>query len=130
MRLVFPCLLLGLFGCVTPEPSVRPDGPGDVEGIIRQRDASCERGFRLAVGSTPAANRKFSVRAGRTPAGPELASFVTTDEGAFRAALPKGLACFVDVTVSEPSTCAAVLDYDPAREPTPLVFLPPAPCPR
>lgn len=118
--------LCALLGCVS-DPPRRAETDAEVEGLIRRREPNCERGFRLAVGSVPVANRRFSVRAGATPAGQEVAAFVTSEEGAFKAKLAKGPQCFVDV--AEASRCAAVIDYDPVVEPIPMVFLPAPPCP-
>jgi hypothetical protein len=120
--------VLGLLSCVS-EPARRNEADAAVEGLIRRREANCERGFRLAVGSVPVANQRFSVRVGSTPAGREVAGFITSDEGAFKATLPKGPLCFVDVTVADSGRCAAVLLYDPSVEPVPMVFLPAGPCP-
>ncbi len=123
--------LLVVFGaCVTDEPARRPEASGPLEGVVRQRDPSCGAGFQLAVGSSPVANRRFSLRAGGVHGGAELFRVVTNDEGGFRANLSKGSYCFVDVTTVEDGPCAAVLRYDPAVEPIPLVFIAPRPCPK
>lgn len=121
-------LLVLLGGCVTDEAARR--GPFEVEGLVRQREARCgPRGdFVLAVGSRPVAGRRFSVRA-TDAAGAELASIVTSDDGAFRLALPRGRWCFVDTTGPAPPGCAGVLSYDPSVEPVPVVVLAPLPCP-
>lgn len=125
-----PTLLLLLLGaCVTDEAA--KTGPVEVEGLVRQRDARCGgRGdFVLAVGSKPVAGRRFSIRAADA-AGVELASIVTSDEGAFRVALRPGRWCFVDTTdVAAATGCAGVLSYDPSSEPIPVVVLAPLPCP-
>jgi len=85
----------------------------------------------MAVASTPVAGRRFSIRAGGVAEGAEVASVITTDEGAFRAALPAGRYCFVDTTApGAEAGCAAVLVYDPKVESVPIVTLPPVPCPR
>lgn len=127
-RLVLLSLVVA--ACAFDEGARRAEPEGPLEGVVRRRESACGSGFRLAVGSTPVANRRFSLRAGETSAGPERFRVVTSDEGAFRAALVKGTYCFVDVTLSDDGPCAAVLRYDPALEPVPLVFLTPEPCSR
>jgi hypothetical protein len=121
--------VLLLSACVTDEVATRPTS-SDVEGLVRRRDARCgaPKGFVLAVGSSPVAGRRLSFRE-KDVEGREVAAVVTSDEGAFRATLPKGRYCVVDVT--EPSaapSCVATLGYDPAVEPIPVVVLPPLPC--
>lgn len=131
-------LLLLLGGCVTEEPARRPEPTGVLEGVIRQREASCgsarfsdSLGAGPAfVGSSPVANRRFSLRAGGVNTGAEVFRVVTNDEGGFRANLSKGSYCFVDVTSAADGPCAAVLRYDPAVEPIPFVFVAPRPCPK
>jgi hypothetical protein len=125
-------VLLGLVlaGCVTDEVAKGPVST-EVEGLVRRRQARCGApgGFVLAVGSEPVAGRRFAFREGG-PDGREVASVVTSDEGAFRATLPAGRYCVVDVTdPSSPGTaCAATLRYEPTVEPIPVVVVPPAPC--
>ncbi|MDX2012216.1 MAG: hypothetical protein SFW67_18620 [Myxococcaceae bacterium] len=128
MRWVALCL--GLSACVTDEVAKGPVST-EVEGLVRRRDARCgaPAGFMLAVGSSPVAGRRLSFREGLVE-GREVTSVVTSDEGAFRATLPKGRYCVVDVTdpTVTPTGCAGVLAYDPAVEPIPVVVLPPLPC--
>jgi hypothetical protein len=123
-------LLVVLAACVTDEVAKGPVS-ADVEGLVRRRDARCgaSSGFVLAVGSSPVAGRRLSFREGLVE-GREVASVVTSDEGAFRATLPKGRYCVVDVTdpTVTATACAAVLAYDPAVEPIPVVVLSPLPC--
>jgi hypothetical protein len=116
-------------GCVTAD-AARAGGP-PVEGLVRQRQSTCgQRGFVLAVGSEPVAGRRFSVRVGALD-GAELASIVTSDDGAFRLeALPAGRYCFVETTdpTATPTACAGTLVFDPVAEPVPVVVLPSKPC--
>lgn len=130
MRHLGAALVLGLAGCASTKAAERA-GPTEVEGLVRRRDPSCgpRTEFVMAVASTPVGGRRFSIRSQGVD-GAEVASVVTSDEGAFRALLPAGRYCFVDTT--EPgveSGCAAVLTFDSAVESIPIVTLPPAPCP-
>ncbi|MBL8923529.1 MAG: hypothetical protein JNJ54_32040 [Myxococcaceae bacterium] len=122
-------LLVLLGGCATGEAA--RTGPVEVEGLVRQREARCgpRSDFVLAVGSKPVAGRRFSVRA-TDASGAELASIVTSEEGAFRLALRPGRWCFVDTThPGAARVCAGVLSYQPSAEPIPVVVLPALPCP-
>lgn len=123
----FVALLL-LAACVTDEAAQRPAST-EVEGLVRRRAQSCGGTFVMALATSPVASARFSIHAGGSITGPEVASVVTSDEGAFRAALPPGRYCFADTT--DPSTtpsCTAVLDYDPKVEPVPIVMLPAVKC--
>lgn len=123
-------LLLLLGGCAT-DAAARGTESSEVEGLVRQRDATCgpRRDFVLAVGSKPVAGRRFSVRLGDAT-GREFAAIVTSEDGAFRLTLPTGRYCFVDLTTpQEPPACAGVLTYEPKVEPVPVVVLPPPRCP-
>lgn len=123
-------LFLPLGGCAT-DAAARATESSEVEGLVRQRDATCgpRRDFVLAVGSKPVAGRRFSVRLG-DGAGREFATIVTSEDGAFRLTLPAARYCFVDLTTpQEPPTCAGVLTYDPRIEPVPVVVLAPPRCP-
>jgi hypothetical protein len=124
-------LSLCLAGCASTKSAERA-APTELEGLVRRRDPSCgpRDEFVIAVGSTPVGGRRFSIRS-RGVDGAELASVVTSDEGAFRAALPAGRYCFVDTTQpGVESGCAGVLVFDPSVETIPIVTLPPEPCPR
>lgn len=124
-------LVLLLVGCVTDEGARGPSGPTEVEGLVRRRDATCgeRRGFQLAVASAPVAGRRFSIRVD-SASGTEVTTVLTSEEGAFRATLPPGRYCFVDVTVEQGTACAGVLRFDPKTEPVPVVVLSPLPCAR
>lgn len=120
--------LLLLAGCVTDDAAQRPTST-EVEGLVRRRAQSCGGAFVMALATSPVAGARFSVHAGGTISGPEVASFVTSDEGAFRATLPPGRYCFADTTdPSETPTCTALLEYDPKVEPVPIVMLPAVKC--
>lgn len=120
--------LLLLAACVTDEAARRPAST-EVEGLIRQRARSCGGTFVMALATSPVAGARFSIHAGGTIDGPEVASVVTSDEGAFRATLPPGLYCFADTTdPSAAPTCTALLQYDPKVEPVPIVMLPAVKC--
>lgn len=130
MKIVAAVLALGLAACASPKAAERA-APTEVEGLVRRRDPSCgPRGeFVMAVASTPVGGRRFSIRTQGVD-GAEVASVVTSDEGAFRASLPAGRYCFVDTTEPGVETgCAAVLTFDPSVESIPIVTLPPTPCP-
>lgn len=130
MKIVAAVLVLGLAACASPKAAERA-APTEVEGLVRRRDPSCgPRGeFVMAVASTPVGGRRFSIRTQGVD-GAEVASVVTSDEGAFRASLPAGRYCFVDTTEPGVETgCAAVLTFDPSVESIPIVTLPPTPCP-
>lgn len=123
-------VVLVLAGCASPRASERA-APTEIEGLVRRRDATCgpRNEFVMAVGSTPVGARRFSIRSQRVD-GPEVASVVTSDEGAFRALLPAGRYCFVDTTAPGNDTgCVGVLVFDPSVESIPIVTLPPEPCP-
>lgn len=131
MRVVEAVVVLCLAGCATPKVTERA-APTEVEGLVRRRDPSCgpRNEFVMAVGSTPVSARRFSIRSQRVD-GAEIASVVTSDEGAFRALLPAGRYCFVDTTEPGVETgCVGVLVFDPSVESIPIVTLPPEPCPR
>lgn len=120
--------LLLLAACVTDEAAQRPTST-EVEGLVRRRAQSCGGAFVMALATSPVAGARFSIHAGGTISGPEVASFVTSDEGAFRATLPPGRYCFADTTdPSATPSCTALLDYDPKVEPVPIVMLPAVKC--
>jgi hypothetical protein len=130
MRHLGAVLVLGLAACASPKAAERA-APTEIEGLVRRRDPSCgpRNEFVMAVGSTPVGGRRFSIRQQRVD-GAEVASVVTSDEGAFRASLPPGRYCFVDTTEPGVETgCVGVLTFDPSVESIPIVTLPPAPCP-
>lgn len=130
MRIVAVVLALGLAACASPKAAERA-APTEVEGLVRRRDPSCgPRGeFVMAVASSPVGGRRFSIRSQGVD-GTEVASVVTSEEGAFRALLPAGRYCFVDTTEPGVETgCVAVLTFDPSVESIPIVTLPPTPCP-
>lgn len=130
MRHVAALLALGLTACASPKAAERA-APTEVEGLVRRRDPSCgpRSEFVMAVASTPVAGRRFSIRQQGVD-GTEVASVVTSDEGAFRALLPAGRYCFVDTTEPGVETgCVAVLMFDPSVESIPIVTLSPMPCP-
>lgn len=131
MRHVGAVLVLCLAGCASTKAAERA-APTEIEGLVRRRDPTCgpRNEFVMAVGSTPVGSRRFSIRSQRVD-GAEVASVVTSEEGAFRALLPPGRYCFVDTT--EPGVengCVGVLVFDPSVESIPIVTLPPEPCPR
>ncbi|MDP3234127.1 MAG: hypothetical protein Q8N26_15200 [Myxococcales bacterium] len=130
MRHLGAVLVLGLAACAAPKAAERA-APTEIEGLVRRRDPSCgpRNEFVMAVGSTPVGGRRFSIRQQRVD-GAEVASVVTSDEGAFRASLPPGRYCFVDTTEPGVETgCVGVLTFDPSVESIPIVTLPPTPCP-
>lgn len=127
MRAVVLLLLL-LAGCVTDDAAQRPTNT-EVEGLVRRRGQSCGGTFVMALATTPVAGARFSIHAGGTITGPEVASVITSEEGAFRANLPPGLYCFADTTdPSATPACTALLQFDPKVEPVPIVMLPAAKC--
>jgi hypothetical protein len=131
MRHLGAVMVLFLVGCVSTK-GVQRVAPSEVEGLVRRRDASCgpRTEFVMAVGSTPVGGRRFSIRSQRVD-GAEVASVVTSEEGAFRAMLPAGRYCFVDITDPEvESGCVGVLTFDPSVESIPIVTLPPLACPQ
>jgi hypothetical protein len=120
-----------VMGCVTDDGARGSTGPVALEGLVRRTAARCgpREGFRLAVANAPVVGRRFSLRAGGRVDGQEAATFVTTDEGAFRVSLPPGTFCVVDTTSPEgPEACEAQLTVDPEREPVPIIVLKPEPC--
>ena len=130
MRHVGVAVVLVFAGCASPKAAERA-APTEVEGLVRRRDASCgpRNEFVMAVGSRPVGARRFSIRSQRVD-GAEVASVLTSEEGAFRAQLPAGRYCFVDTTVpGTESGCVGVLVFDPSVESIPIVTLPPEPCP-
>lgn len=123
--------MLGLVACATQRSSQAPGADEVVEGLVRRRLPQCgsRPGFVLAVGSTPLPGRRLSFRVGGL-AGAEVASVVTSQEGAFRAPLKAATYCIVDVTEARgaPSACLAMFRFEPKSEPVPVVVLPAPPC--
>lgn len=113
-------IVLVLLSCATT-PVVTT--PSTVEGLVRRTVRPCGGRFSFATPPAAVAGRTFTLRLAEKT----VATFTTSDEGAFRAALPRGRYCVVEGT--EAGACVTTFEFDPRNEPVPVIVLPATPCP-